>query len=201
MASNIGIIILAAGSASRMGTPKQLLKIKNQTLLERVIGTAINSSIGEVCVVLGANSSLIEHHLAEVHDKIHIITNKNWQQGMSSSIQAGLRFFLKNKGRGMEGMLVLLADQPLISVSLLSSFYTTFLINKEAIITATYAGTLGVPTLYSAAFFEDILILKSHQGAKKVIYNNIDKVIKIDFPNGAVDLDTLEDYQRFLEKF
>ena len=85
-----GILILAAGSSSRMGKPKQLLAFDGTTLLEHVVKIARNSKLHPVVVVLGANEELIKNSL-DVSQLI-VVTNENWQEGMASSIVKGITF-------------------------------------------------------------------------------------------------------------
>ena len=78
--NNIAIIILAAGSSSRLGRPKQLLELNGKTLLQKSIETALNVSIN-VTVVLGANENLVRPTISGF--PINIILNENWISGMS----------------------------------------------------------------------------------------------------------------------
>ena len=57
--SNYVILILAAGSSTRMGKPKQLLKWKNSNFLNHSINIALKLNVKEVVVVLGANADII----------------------------------------------------------------------------------------------------------------------------------------------
>jgi len=88
-----GIIILAAGSSSRLGQAKQNLVLKGKTLLQRAIETAVASVCEPVIVVLGANVEIIEPTIKNYD--INIIQNPGWSEGMSSSIRAGISALLK----------------------------------------------------------------------------------------------------------
>ena len=83
-----GIIILAAGSSSRLGSPKQLLKYNDKSLLQHIV-TEANLAVEneEVIVVTGANQDLLETELSQL--PVHVIHNDNWEQGMASSINCG----------------------------------------------------------------------------------------------------------------
>ena len=87
--NNCAIVILAAGTSSRLGSPKQLLIFNNKTLLQHAIDTALNTGCKNVMVVLGAHFDLIKNQLT--HQPVQVIENKDWQEGMASSIRYALK--------------------------------------------------------------------------------------------------------------
>ena len=110
--SNIAVLILAAGSSKRLGKPKQLVKFKNKTLLQHSIDVSEALDLSEKIIVLGANEDKI---LNEVDLKNHkLLINKNWQEGMSTSLKKGLEE-IRNWHPTIKHVLVLLSDQPFIS--------------------------------------------------------------------------------------
>ena len=85
-----GIILLAAGSSSRLGRAKQLIEFQGKTLIQKAIEEANKSQVDCLVVVLGANADLIQTGFEP--SSTSFIINSDWQQGMSSSMQAGLVF-------------------------------------------------------------------------------------------------------------
>src|SRR6478672_7716742 len=82
------VIILAAGSSSRLGRPKQLLAYKGKTLLQHAIDSAKATKAKQILVVLGAVKELINN---QIDDKgIVRVDNPNWESGLASSIKAGI---------------------------------------------------------------------------------------------------------------
>ena len=63
-------------------------------------------------------------------------------------------------------------------------------------VASTYAGTLGVPALFHRSVFDSILKIDDEHGAKKVIESNESLIETVDFPGGAIDIDTPEDLVR-----
>ena len=122
--NNIAIIILAAGSSSRLGRPKQLLELNGKTLLQKSIETALNVSIN-VTVVLGANENLVRPTISGF--PINIILNENWISGMSGSIQTGMSALKNNE---FQAVLIMLCDQPFINASILKGMIEVFEKNK-----------------------------------------------------------------------
>ena len=186
-----GIIILAAGSSSRLGKPKQNLVFKGKTLLQRAIETAIASVCEPVIVVLGANADVIESAIKNYD--INIIHNPDWAEGMSSSIRAGISALLKIEPN-IQSVILMLCDQPFTNTYLLNHL---IMANEESgIAVCTYNNTIGPPVLFDAVYFNELLLLKGAEGAKKVIHKYPDKVVEIVFPHGSIDIDTMEDFEK-----
>jgi len=85
---NIGIIILAAGSSSRLDKPKQLLMHRGTSLIRHVTAEAFEAGLLPVLVVTGAGSDAISKELDETNAAI--VYNNRWQEGMASSIVKGI---------------------------------------------------------------------------------------------------------------
>jgi molybdenum cofactor cytidylyltransferase len=192
-ASNIeiSILILAAGSSSRLGQPKQLVIFEEQTLIERIIQTALSVS-EKVSVVLGANIDLIKPRLEAFTDRINIIENPKWQEGMGTSISLGVEKLASKS----DGILILLTDQPLISQVLLQKMMQTFAERKFPIVACNYGEQLGVPILFDKSFFPELMSLKGEQGARIFLQNYSEKIASISFRDGLFDIDTPFDLEK-----
>ncbi len=190
-----GIIILAAGSSSRMGQPKQLLVYQQQTLLQKAIQAAVDVTNACVVVVMGANQSLIKPGIT--NSAIIIEYNPDWQQGMASSVRAGINRLVIEQPH-VKNALLMLCDQPFVDTALLQK-----LIEKQTddgqIIASAYQNTVGVPVLFNRSCFSELMALQGQDGAKKLLNKYKDQIISIPFEKGAIDIDTPEDYERLLE--
>ena len=191
------ILILAAGASTRMGTPKQLLKWNDETLLNRMIRLSVSSPFQRIMVVLGANRTVIEPTLLQ--DNYEIAINENWKKGMSASIQVGLSQLLK-KHPTVQAILIVLVDQPYVDQSLILQFYQTYMEKRALVIASAYSNTLGVPALFDKSLFPALLSENQKGGAKRIIQQYKDQLIKIDFPKGAQDLDTPDNWVAFSNK-
>jgi molybdenum cofactor cytidylyltransferase len=192
-----GIILLAAGSSSRLGRAKQLIEFQGKTLIQKAIDEANKCQADSLVVVLGANAELIRTGFDITSTPF--IVNSDWQQGMSSSMQVGLRFLM---GKQVINQVVLiLCDQPFVDASLLNQLINAKETSGKGIVAAAYSNTLGVPALFEERYFEELLQLTGSEGAKKVIFNHQAEVHVLDFPLGAVDLDTEEDVSQFLIRY
>lgn len=192
---NIGVMLLAAGSSSRLGRPKQLLTFEGQTLLQYSLQVAQEASIGPVLVVLGANANEIG---AEVTGKdVHTVFNPDWQEGMAASIRCGVQH-LQQVAPGVEALILMVCDQPFVSAALLQSLVAAHQDTGKTIVTCTYAGTFGPPTLFHKTLFPELLQLTGDVGARKVLKQHADEVAAFPFPEGRLDIDTENDYQQML---
>lgn len=192
--AKIAILLLAAGSSSRMGQSKQLLTIQGEPLLLRTAKSALQSNANQVAVVLGANADQHEEVIKTL--PVTIIVNEEWKNGMGSSIKAGLNH-LMNATPALNAVLILVCDQPLLTTALLDEIISSYLETKKKIISSFYGGSLGVPAFFDQSLFPKLLQLEDQQGAKKVILGDSDQAHFIQWPEGEVDLDTWEEYLKF----
>lgn len=191
----IGIILLAAGSSSRMGQSKQLLEIGGEQLLLKSTQVALQSIAEKVIVVLGANESAHRKVIEQL--PCEIIVNEDWQLGMGSSLKKGLAELLLIAPK-LEAVLVMVCDQPLLTSEHLNQIIKKFKLAKSQIVASYYSGSAGVPALFDKSLFEKLLNVEDQAGAKKIILQYKEVVQTIDFAQGAIDLDTLDDYQTFI---
>jgi molybdenum cofactor cytidylyltransferase len=192
---NIGIIVLAAGSSSRMGSSKQLLEIDGQPLLCKCVDEALAASPSRVVVVLGANEKPHRELLERL--PVQIVSNFYWKTGMGSSIKTGLNYLIQS-GADLDGVILMVCDQPGLTAEHLQKLIQKFHEKNKAIIASYYARSSGVPVLFGRSFFSNLLLLSDDHGAKKIVQQFPDQVETVAFPSGSIDLDTQEDYQKYL---
>ncbi|XMO87185.1 nucleotidyltransferase family protein [Algibacter sp. AS12] len=192
---DIALVILAAGQGSRMGGIKQLLPYKNSTLLQYVIKQTLVSNAGHVSCVLGANAQVLEKALTG--SNVTIINNPKWELGLSSSISVAVSY-LKTLKRLPEGVLLLLADQPQVESNYINEIIDCFKNNKGKIVASNYENGKGVPALFPAVYYDELITLKGDKGAKLFLMKNDESVIGLT-PNSKTilfDVDTPEDYKK-----
>lgn len=194
--NKIAVIVLAAGSSSRMGQPKQLLKYNNTFLLDFCIQNALASNLGQVYVVLGAYRNEIISQLNSKNKNLTCLTNKNWQSGLSSSIKIGLEAAIEDNA---DAVLFLLGDQPFIQASYLNNFGHLHGAFPTHIIASNYQNSFGIPALFPKKYFSDLKRLSGDKGAKKIILSHLHQTISLPL-SCYKDVDTPEDYQNLVEK-
>jgi molybdenum cofactor cytidylyltransferase len=191
---NIVTLILAAGSSSRMGKAKQLLPWSQNTLLGNAIDTANSADIDRVFVVLGAEAKRIQEKLISRNHEI--ILNKDWQQGLGSSVSAGISGIINSEATP-NAVLIMLADQPFIDKAYINTLIEYYKTNKGKIIATQYGSKMGVPAIFDRSFFLDLQELKGDEGAGKLISKNKISCYSVDPGKKVTDLDTPEDYITF----
>lgn len=199
----IGIIILAAGASARLGQPKQLLQFKGESLIQKVVKTALATPCRPIVVVLGAFYNEINFDIKKLEsNEIIIVENKEWLQGMSTSVKVGLKTLLEID-KNVTDALFLLTDQPLLTMEHLLNMITvaSCQIPAAPIVASFYNNRLGVPALLNRRYFDALLQLRGDQGARKVLECHQNEARAIPFPAGEFDIDTLEDYEFLIHHF
>lgn len=190
-----GIVILAAGNSSRLGEPKQLLQFQGKSLIRHITGAAVATVGSNVIVVTGSNSELIEVELKGLPCKLAF--NAEWREGMSASIKTGIHA-LQSQYPQLTGAILAVSDQPFVSAEIFSALIQTFEVTAKGIIASQYSDSLGTPAFFAASYFPALLQLTGAEGAKKLFKRHPDDVSIYPFPQGSIDIDTQEDYNRLI---
>lgn len=193
--NKIGIVILAAGSSSRLGRPKQLLQYKETTLLNNTILEASKVQNSFVVVITGANSESVLKEL--ISAEITTCFNLDWETGMSSSIVKGLNEILL-LNPDCEQCIFAVCDQPFVTTSIFENLINEHDKTGKAIVASAYSKTLGTPVLFHKKYFPELLELKGQEGAKKIIKKHVEDTSSIIFEKGNIDIDTQEDYDELI---
>lgn len=193
----VSVIVLAAGSSSRLGQSKQLLLVNGKTLLEKSALAALNSGAEHVFVVLGAQAAL--HKKAIENLPVGIVINEDWQKGMGNSLKTGLSHLATHYPK-TEAVIIMVCDQPFLTSDHLKKLIATFQKTHSEIVASTYNQTLGVPALFSRSLFNQLLHLEDNQGARKIIQHHKGSMLLVAFPKGEIDLDTPEDLTRLKQQ-
>ena len=191
--STIGLIILAAGASTRMGTPKQLLLYQGCSFIRHITECAIASVCQPIAIVLGANAERIKPEISQF--SVQIVENQQWAEGMSASIRVGLEALLAIN-QNLEAVVIALCDQPFVSSQTLNQLVEAYHFTGKLIIASEYSGTLGVPALFNHTLFSELMSLKNTEGAKQLIKKHSHEVFSTPFPDGAIDIDTPKDYEQ-----
>ena len=188
----ISFLILAAGSSSRLGSPKQLVTYKGEILISKITQLALNVT-NHVLVVLGANETLIQPRLSELvqenQERLTIKVNTHWNEGIGKSISFGI----KEIAGESDAVLILLCDQPLVNEAILQKMLQVFANSEKTIVACKYANQFGVPILFDKKYFEVLMALEGDKGAKVILNNYLDEIVAVDFPEGIYDIDTEDD--------
>lgn len=195
--SHIAHIILAAGSSSRLGSPKQLLPWTSGSLIEQELRKSMQIEELTTYVILGANFEIIKKEIA--HYPIHILQHKNWHLGMGTSISFGVQHIL-NTIMAYDAVLITLVDQPFVDIAHLHSLILENAQHRDKIIATKTKETMGVPAIFPKMYFEELTQLKQDYGARYILKKYKEHIRTIDGADKTDDIDTLEQYKALLDR-
>jgi molybdenum cofactor cytidylyltransferase len=190
--NNTGVIILAAGASSRLGSPKQLLDYSGTTLLQHSIEVAQAANVDSVVVVLGANADIIRSEISNT--TANVVVNPEWKEGMASTIRFGLQTLVKLNPE-VDAVVFMVADQPFVTADLLNDLIVLNKKEQRSIVASKYGTTFGTPVLFTKRFFPELLELTGDVGAKSLVRKYLDETAFVPFTKGEIDIDTVEDYK------
>ncbi|WP_216859125.1 nucleotidyltransferase family protein [Hymenobacter citatus] len=189
----VGVLLLAAGSSSRLGRPKQLLPYEGQSLLRRAATTAVEAVLGPVVVVTGALHAELLPELTGL--PVRVVHCPTWQAGMGASLKTGLaQLQLQQHQPAPTSILVLLCDQPHITPTLLRQLVVVQLATQQPIVATEYNSVRGVPVLFAESVLPLLQALPDAAGAQQLLRQHPEWVATVPFPAGAIDVDTEAHY-------
>jgi len=188
-------VILAAGSASRMGETKQLLAFKGRPILEHVITNARQSNLYEIIVVLGHDTDAIQQNVDFSGTKA--VTNSEYLKGQSTSLIKGV----KTISPICDAAMFLLADQPLIKSNIINNIINAFEASHKSIIIPYYKKIRGNPVIVDRALFPDLNSLSGDTGPRVLFKKFKNSIFKVPIHDKAIliDVDTNDDYQKLIK--
>ena len=189
-------LILAAGTSSRMGQPKQLLPFRGTILLDWVMAQAESASaLNEVIVVLGRAADEIQPRLRSTRAKV--IVNPVFTEGCSGSYKAGMATIDPRA----EAVMVLLGDQPGVESAVIDQVVEDWRTKAGTIALTSYRGRRGHPMVFARELFDQLRQLSGDKAAWKILDAHPDWVrdVAVDyaFPD---DVDTRQDYEALLRQ-
>jgi CTP:molybdopterin cytidylyltransferase MocA len=181
-------VVLAAGDASRFGATKQLAEFHGEALVRRAVRLAA-SVCGERCLlVTGKESRQVIEACLPIPG--FFIVNENYRDGIGGSLAMAAR----SLGDIAEAVIVLLADQPLITSEHLKKLIAEWRQTPGQIIATAYANTVGPPAIFPGRHIEKLAALTGDRGAKAIIAAEDARTVR--FEPAAADVDRPEDLDK-----
>jgi molybdenum cofactor cytidylyltransferase len=194
VSARVAAIVLAAGRSSRLAPANKLLElIDGAPIVRRVAGIALASGAGPVIVVTGFDAARVAN---AVHNlKVTIVHNATFEEGLSSSLRAGLSALPSDS----DGTLILLGDMPATESSDLEALMAAFAAkDRQAICVPVRHGRRGNPVLWGAAYFAEMMSLSGDVGAKPLMARHTEHVTEVAAGSDGIfaDVDTPSDLAR-----
>jgi molybdenum cofactor cytidylyltransferase len=152
-------IVLAAGLSQRFGSPKALAPLNTTTVIEHLQQSLIDSKLGEIIVVLGADADSIRSHVLK-HNKVSHVYNKDYILGQTSSFQAGLQEISPDA----RGVMLLPVDFPLIKTETVDLLIEEFMAGTPPILIPVHNGHRGHPPVFNADLKGSLLAMDPKMG-------------------------------------
>lgn len=190
----IGAVIVAAGMSRRMQDFKQLMKIGELTMAERVVTTITQAGVNDIVVVTGYRAEEVEAELSKFG--VAFVRNEDYQNTqMFESAKLGLNYLLGTCDR----VLFTPVDIPFFSIDTVKR-----LLDEEGdILIPVYEGRGGHPICFSASLIPRILEYNGERGLKGAIDSLrsqcVFKLVETDDPGMIMDADTKEDFKNLKE--
>jgi molybdenum cofactor cytidylyltransferase len=190
--SGVSAVILAAGMSTRMGEPKQLVKLGSRTLLETAVENARGAQVDEVIVVLGFAAEAIRKLLPA---DIKAVINDAYKEGMGTSLRTGLAAVQP----GAKAALIILADQPFVKPATLDRLIEQHQGSEAQIVIPIYKGFRGNPVLLDRSVFPEVMALTGDIGCRAIFGSHSEGIVKVPVEDVGIllDLDSKEDLETF----
>lgn len=197
METGVFAVILAAGTSSRMGRPKQLLDWGGVPLLEAVIRRVLNHPFSEVIAVIGCRSEEIQRSIRIEDERFRWVVNRHYVAGQSASLFSGMR-----SGKGHSAM-IFLGDLPLLMEKTIRQIAEVGLSklrlyesSQPLVVRPSFRGVPGHPVFLGNCRSWDWSNLKGDAGAKGLICHVRNRVLlPVNDPGTVMDIDTPQAYE------
>jgi CTP:molybdopterin cytidylyltransferase MocA len=180
-----------------MGSPKQTLQFRGESLLRRAALAALDAGCRPVVVVTGAHAELCRREFEGLN--VREVFNASWETGMASSIRAGVEGLL-DADTDAAAAVLLLCDQPHVTADVVSELVAAHRATGRPVIASAYSRSFGVPAIFSRMLFAELRQLEGMSGAKEIIKRHASEAHYLPFQEGEVDVDTPDDFSRLIAK-
>jgi molybdenum cofactor cytidylyltransferase len=187
----IAVLLLAAGSSTRMGNNKMLMKIDGETILRRAAKTAIATGFDPVMVVTGHERQAAEAEIDGL--ACDSVFNPDHDVGIHTSVRAGIDALPENA----VAVVIMLADMPFVTTAMLTDLQRCYRESEAPLVISRYGGEVKAPPmLYDRTLFPELRVMQRRCG-REVVKRHLDEAMACEWPIEALaDVDTPEDYER-----
>ena len=186
-------ILLAAGQSKRLKNENKLIKIfKNKPLINHALNSVKNSKIKKIIIILGYQFKEVKKKIKK-NKKIIFVHNKNYKNGMSSSIKSGLKKISKKD----KGFIILQSDMPFVKTSDINKIYNSIIRKKYLVHALKYKNRIGNPIGFDISILNKFKKIKGNVGAKYIVkrLQKTTNFIKVSSDKVFKDFDKASDFR------
>lgn len=183
--TKIGALVLAAGNSSRFGSNKLLFKIDGKSVLERTLLALSGFKFWKTAVVVSNTDfdDILGNHVEK-------ILNKQISLGIGKSIALGT-IYLREE---VSGILIVLADQPLLTLDDIKKMTDVFLGDPTKIVACSVDGEIRNPIIFPSGYFDELIKLSGDRGARGLANSHIDNIVRVEVDSShLLDIDSIQD--------
>ncbi len=186
--------ILAAGMSTRMGQNKLLMPFQGITVIERVLHSALATSLDEILVITGHERERVEGIIENISDtRLRSVFNANFARGRAESIKAAVR-----EVKEADAILFLVGDKPIISTALIEKTITEFREQKPNVCYVQTPHGRGHPIIFSRGLLPELLALEGDMVGDDLIAGHASNTLEVGDDEIQWDIDTWDDYQQLM---
>lgn len=182
-------VVLAAGTSSRLGRPKQLVVVDGKPMVQHVVDALLAAGVHEVVVVLGHEADAVRAALAP-HPRVRAVVNPDHAAGLSSSLVVGLRSVSARAG----AVAIVLGDQPRLPAEVIARVVRVWRHSAAGVVRARFEGVPGHPVVAARAAWDRLMRATGDGGARDLLGPDAEEV-EIEAP-APIDVDTPGDLER-----
>jgi len=183
---DVHAVVLAAGQSTRYGPENKLLEpLEGRPLVAHAVGTAVDSAVDGVTVVVGHEAPAVRDALGA--SDVAFRTNEAYAAGQSTSLARGVA---AARERGADAVVVLLGDMPHVSVGTVDLLCAAYAGSSHDALAAAFEGKRGNPVLFDAAYFDALADVEGDVGGREILLERADAVaVETGDPGVLQDID------------
>lgn len=191
MDSSLCVAVMAAGASRRLGRPKQLIRLDDQSLVRRQVRIAITAGVGPVAAVIGCEAASVQSEIVDL--PAECLQNDEWPEGLASSIRSAARWA---KSLSADGLLIYHVDQFRLESADLAALVEAWRIAPARPIRSKSGTYAGPPVILPSALFAAAAGLQGDQGARSVLAVAGEVPTEFEMPAADSDLDMPDDLEQ-----
>ena len=205
MSAKIYGLIIAAGLSSRMEDFKPLVRYNQKTFIEHIINK-LASVCDEILIVKGFNGYALEDSVKAIYrgdallKKIDFVHNQNFEKGMFSSVQVGLKEIFSEM-QNDDYVMLHLVDQPHISEHVYEELSRKARSEDMKVIVPSYNMKAGHPIILSKEVVEEITCAPDSENLRDILKKFKDEIGYVEISDESIiqDVNTQEERKRYLK--